>query len=387
MIVGQPEMPSELLDDYQVQDHLHEHQSTFGVRAIFILFIALAGGILCAQWVRGARVETYVGSLQAPKTIITANNDAIIQEIFVHEGQTVSSGETILTLYDRNLEKSWKSKQQELVMLESELEQSKAKSEVELALRNKEIESDVFNAKLKSSQYLKEKYIHQITNLAWQDFLQDYDSISSNGSNEDVFRSLVYESRLPDENRITAMLRQESARNSAEVFAARVKLCEDQMEELKAIQRKLPAQIRVAMGVEVIKNRLDRVKQELKQLESQRDALQLKAGRYGTVGIFACEKGDSVKKGTPIVELFDKEHPHLVVEVPSRKISLFDEGKEVKIMFSGNLKGKGTIQRISEQAILQPGSMESIILVYVAPAGPLWPEFPMGTTVDVTLEK
>ena len=272
-------------------------------------------------------------------------------------------------------------------MVESELEQSKAKSEVELALRNKEIESDVFNAKLKSSQYLKEKYIHQITNLAWQDFLQDYDSISSNGSNEDVFRSLVYESRLPDENRITAMLRQESARNSAEVFAARVKLCEDQMEELKAIQRKLPAQIRVAMGVEVIKNRLDRVKQELKQLESQRDALQLKAGRYGTVGIFACEKGDPVKKGTPIVELFDKEHPHLVVEVPSRKISLFDEGKEVKIMFSGNLKGKGTIQRISEQAILQPGSTESIILVYVAPAGPLWPEFPMGTTVDVMLEK
>ncbi|MCA9016853.1 MAG: HlyD family efflux transporter periplasmic adaptor subunit [Planctomycetaceae bacterium] len=380
-------MPSELLDDYQVQNNLHEHHSALGVRALFILMAALVGGIGCAQWVKGVRIDTYVGSLQAPKTIIIAKNDAMIQDIHVNEGQTVSSGEVIVTLFDQSLDKNWKAKQQELVALEAELKQSKAKSEVELALRNKEIESEVFNAKLKSSQYLKEQYIHQITNLAWQDFLQDYDTISSSGSNEEVFRSLVYESRLPDENRITAMLRQESARNSAEVFAARVKLCEEQMAELKAIQKKLPNQIRLAMGVEVIMNRLDQVKSELKQLETQREALQLKAGRYGMVGNFEYEIGDPIQKGTPIVELFDKEHPYLIVEVPSRQISLFDEGTEVKIAFSGNTKGKGVVRRISEQAIQKPGLSETMILVYVEPAGRLWPDLPIGTTVDISLEK
>lgn len=380
-------MPSELLDDYQVQNNLHEPHSSLGFRALFILMAALVGGIGCAQWVKGIRIDTYVGSLQAPKAIITAKNDAVIQDIHVDEGQTVSGDEVIVTLFDQSLDKSWKAKQQELVALEAELKQSKAKSEVELALRNKEIESEVFNAKLKSSQYLKEQYIHQITNLAWQDFLQDYDSISSTGSNEEVFRSLVYESRLPDENRITAMLRQESARNSAEVFAARVKLCEEQMAELKAIQKKLPNQIRLAMGVEVIMNRLDQVKSELKQLESQREGLQLKAGRYGMVGNFEHEIGDPIQKGTPIVELFDKEHPYLIVEVSSRKISLFDEGTEVKIAFSGNTKGKGIVHKISEQAIQKPGLSETMILVYVEPAGRLWPDLPIGTTVDISLEK
>lgn len=380
-------MPAETMDDYQVQHHLHEHHSSLGLRALLILLVALVGGVCCAQWVRGIRIETYVGSLQAPKTIVTARNDAVIQEIHVKEGQTVGSDEVIVTLFDRSLEKTWQAKQQQLAALEAQLEQSKAKTEVELALRNKEIESEVFNAKLKSSQYLKEQYIQQITNLAWQDFLQDYDSISSNGSNEDVFRSLVYESRLPDENRITAMLRQESARNSAEVFAARVKLCEDQMAELKSIQRKLPQQIRLAMGVEVIQNRLKQVQSELKQLESQREDLQLKAGQYGTVGIFEKEVGDSIQKGAPIVELFDKEHPFLVIEVPSRKISLFEEGTAVKVLFSGDLKGKGVVKKIAEQAIRKPGLSESVILVYVEPAGPLWPDLPMGTTVDISLEK
>lgn len=380
-------MPSEPIHDYQVQHHLKEHHSSFGLTALVILLIALIGGIGCAQWVRGIRVDSYVGSLQAPKTIVTARNDAIIQKVHVNEGETVGSDDVIITLFDRSLDRAWQAKQQQLAALEAELEQSNAKTEVELALRNKEIESEVFNAKLKSSQYLKEQYIHQITNLAWQDFLQDYDSISSNGSNEDVFRSLVYESRLPDENRITAMLRQESARNSAEVFAARVKLCEEQMAELKALQKKLPQQIRLAMGVEVIKNRLQQVRDELKQLESQREALQLKAGQYGTVGVFEKEVGDPIQKGTPIVELFDKEHPFLLVEVPSRKISLFEEGTEVNILFSGNLKGKGLVRKISEQAIRKPGAHESVILVHVEPAGPLWPDLPMGTTVDITLEK
>jgi len=380
-------MPSELVDDYQIQNNLNEHKSPMGVRALIILVAALAGGIGCAQWLKSIRVESYVGSLQAPKTIILSKNDAVIQEIFVEEGQVVSSGETVVALFDHSLDQYWQAKQQELVALEAELEQSKAKTEVELALRNKEIDSEVFNAKLKSSQYLKEQYIHQITNLAWQDFIQDYDSLSSNGSNEEVFRSLVYESRLPDENRITAMLRQESARNSAEVFSARVKLCEEQMAELKAIQKKLPNQIRLAMGVEVMMNRLDRVKSELKQLESQRDALLIKTGGYGMVGIFKKEVGDPVKKGTPIVELFDKEHPFLVVEVPSRKISLFNKGTEVKIAFSGNIKGKGIVQKISEQAIQKSGARETVILVYLEPAGRLWPDLPMGSTVDVSLEK
>lgn len=380
-------MPAETIDDYQVQHHLNEHHSSLGFRALVILMIALVGGVSCAQWVRGLRVDSYVGSLQAPKTIVTARTDAVIQKMHVAEGQTVDSEDIVVTLFDRSLEKTWQVKQQQLAALEAELEQSKAKTEVELALRNKEIESEVFQAKLKSSQYLKEQYIHQITNLAWQDFLQDYDSISSSGSNEEVFRSLVYESRLPDENRITAMLRQESARNSAEVFAARVKLCEEQMAELKALQRKLPQQIRLAMGVEVIKNRLEQVKNELRQLETQREDLQLRAGRYGTVGMLEKEVGDTIQKGAPIVELFDKDHPYLLVEVPSRKISLFEEGTQVKILFSGDLKGKGVVRKISEQAVRKTGSSESLILVHVEPAGPLWPELPMGTTVDISLEK
>ena len=380
-------MPAETIDDYQVQHHLNEHHSSLGFRALVILMIALVGGVSCAQWVRGLRVDSYVGSLQAPKTIVTARTDAVIQKMHVSEGQTVDSEDIVVTLFDRSLEKTWQVKQQQLAALEAELEQSKAKTEVELALRNKEIESEVFQAKLKSSQYLKEQYIHQITNLAWQDFLQDYDSISSSGSNEEVFRSLVYESRLPDENRITAMLRQESARNSAEVFAARVKLCEEQMAELKALQRKLPQQIRLAMGVEVIKNRLEQVKNELKQLETQREDLQLRAGRYGTVGMLEKEVGDTIQKGAPILELFDKDHPYLLVEVPSRKISLFEEGTQVKILFSGDLKGRGVVRKISEQAVRKTGSSESLILVHVEPAGPLWPELPMGTTVDISLEK
>ena len=75
--------------------------------------------------------------------------------------------------------------------------------------------------------------------------------------------------------------------------------------------------------------------------------------------------------------------------MPSSKISSLKVAQSVDITFPGGAKRTGRIQMIAPQAIpTDPNShgAESLILVRVEQTGELWPDLPIGTRVDVSLQ-
>ena len=105
------------------------------------------------------------------------------------------------------------------------------------------------------------------------------------------------------------------------------------------------------------------------------------------VGVFQKDVGDHVSAHEAIVPLLDEDQPYLVLQIPSPRISDFAPGTVVELRFPGGKKGKGRVEEIPPQTSPIPGENSSasgtVITAHVDPVGPLWPNLPFGSVVEV----
>ena len=361
-------------------------------RTVFICLIALAGGIGFARWLEHRSCDIHTGHLAAQKVTIVAHVDGRIERLVAGAGERIEKGQEVVTLSNDQLETRFSECEHELAELQAELQQAQAKVQVELTWRSKNLDSEIFDTRLQLAECLQEKFTQNLTMLAWQDIAMDEEYISSTQSNTEIFRSLFDEREKPDEQRITAMLRQEAARNAVEVYAAQIELCEKRLDSLSTIKSNLPDQLRHAMGVDVAESRLQQKTTELEQLDRQRRQLALRTTALGTVGVFQYQPGDHVSVGAPIVEILDHDQLYLEVAIPSKQVSSVTAGQEVELMFPGRQRRTGIIKEIPPQTMACSHEMaaqgeDSLVLVQVTPCGKLWPELPIGSAVEVIVPK
>jgi len=358
-------------------------------RIVLLAAISLLSGLGVADWYNNSSVGHFTGYLKAQTETILARRAGRIQEISVQTGQVVSAGEVVMVLADGDLQNELDLKNQKISSLSATLKQAQARAEVELAWRTKSLDTEVFNTQMQLAHYLKGQLTENIANLAWQEYIKNYNSLTSSDSSENIFKSLIYDSRLPDEERITAMLRQEASRNAAEVFSAQVHICEKRLKDLEQLKSSLPEKIRRAEGVDVAESQLEIAQAELKQLEQQREKLTVCAVSYGTVGVFRKQVGDRTEAGEVIVELFDRDQLFLEVDIPSRKLSSFPEGADVELSFPNGLKRTGRVTGVPPEAIVRRQSAgfasaaDSYITLAIERTGKIWPEVPIGAAVNV----
>lgn len=361
-------------------------------RSFLFVSIALLSSVGLTGWMDVANCETYTGYLHAGTTTITADHDAVIHRILADEGQVLAINQAVVELVNAGLESQLSAKRLEVAALQVELEQSRARAEVELSSRLRNLDAEILSTQLKSADYMKDHFTQQVGREAWRHFLKDYDTATAELENG-FFQPVHYNAGTPAENRVRAMLAQETALNSAEVYGAQVKLCDQHLAKLEKQKRELPVIIRQAMGVDVAENHLKQVRGAIALLESRQRELTLTTSAYGTVGVFQKRAGQRVVAGEPIVEILDQDRRFLVLQIPSRRIGSFEAGIEVGLRFPNGEKRTGKIRQIPPQtspatqlASVSDGK-DSLVPIHIDSIDKLWPSIPIGSAVEVIVSR
>ena len=341
-------------------------------RIVLLSVLSLTAGIAATLWYEHMRYERFTGFLQARLRTVAAARDAQVSEVLVTPGMVVMAGQPLVRLKDTAFDQRLEAKQREVESLEIELSQSQARLEVELEWRRKDILERIFDARLKSAQASRKGLTPA--------------GIAAN-------RKSGWDSAASGDNR--PLIQQAGGDQPAANLAAEpsklsltdVELCTQHIDELERINRELPEKISRSMGVDLAKARLAHARAELARLESQQRELTLVAETSGMVGVFHKEVGDHVSAHEPIVQLLDEEQPYLLLQIPSPRISDFAPGTLVDLHFPGGKKGQGRVEEIPPQTspIPAPGATgpETVITAHIEPVGPLWPNLPFGSEVEV----
>jgi multidrug efflux pump subunit AcrA (membrane-fusion protein) len=325
----------------------------------------------------------WMGRLETVTETVRAPIDSKIISLVLNSGDAVDAGQRLLKLDSSTLNRQIEIHQEKVRLLELELQQVEAKANVELSWRWKEIDDDIYGNKLKSADLLKEKYLADFSNVAWSELLSNQSPIQTAAAGG--LKPFVHDLSVPDEVRIRAMLQQEAANNASEVYSAQMELLEKRLAELKSIRADLTEQVRNAHGIPLLQHRLKLAKTEGNQLEKLRVQSEILSPTYGIVGVFRASAGKHVRKGEPLVEILDRAQEYVTIMVRSRDLPKFHVGKEVAVIFPGEIKRHGLVSEIPPQIAEIREDGQSYSELKITPTDKSWPNLPFGSNVEISL--
>ena len=348
--------------------------------------LALLAGGVAAWWVRGGASPSFPGYLEARTTQVCATRFGLVSSRLVPEGTDVTLRRPLVCLSDPQLEEKIEEQSELVASLEQGLKKAIADADLEIEWREKDLVAQICEVKLRSAGYLKEKFNYELRKNMLADVLASNETAMFDDGDV-LFRSMILDQRIPDAERMNTALRMETASNAADVSAAQVEICDQQIKQLEKVAKDLPARIRRKVGVEAAEANLSRAKDSLAKLTARRDQLTVLSPAIGRVGVYRVSEGDRVEPGMPLVELLNDAKRFLKVEVPSTSIAQVKIDGEVELTFPGNIVRTGRVYSIAPQAEPRTDRTASdpVVIVYVEPSGLPWPELPFGSRVNVRL--
>ncbi len=357
--------------------------------AAVALFAGLGATVLLAR----AGEVRLIGFLRAEQSVVYAPHSGRVEAVQARSGEAVKPRQSLIQLTDESLNHEISTKSREVTSLQAALEQCRAKAEVEMSLQRKEVDDDLLRTRLEAAKYLRESYAAKFEHVTLRNLAKE----SANGrwlaaspdflsQPERIFNSMPAEPvAVPDEMRFSAVMRQELARNLAEVNKAQSEFCEHHIAELEKLRKDLPEMIRKAAGVDVAEAKLAQATEQLEALNKQKAAMSVMSPGHGIVGSYSKHVADPVGVGEALVTIHDRERPFVEVDVPSREVIKLQVGQTLRLDFAG-VERTGRVEFICPQAHNRNGDADSWITVRVSPAGKLWPDVAIGSAVAVRMK-
>jgi len=360
-------------------------------RTLLLLVLTLLCGLAVTNWLDDRSASrTLVGYLRAERNTIVAPVNSVVGELRHQPGDVVTPGTVLVLLIDDMLEQQVADRTAILPTLEATLAQTRAQADVELALKLRDLEREEFEVRTLAAHHLEKQYYNEFMQTAWEEMLDRSDGLASIGRNDQIYRlGSLPQMLTSDAMQMKALLRQQSARNTASISTAQAKLCRGRLDKIDALRSSLPEQFRTANGVDVATRQLAHARTTLAGLKQRRRHLVLTAGTHGTVGQHLKQPGQRVNVGEAIVELYDREQQHLDLPVPSRLIDRYPVGTLVRVRFSGSIRCRGRVSVVpphTEQNVETPVGGDPLVRVTIEPIGRLWPDVPIGSSVEVEVE-
>lgn len=367
-------------------DHCHAGTPVSLIRSALLVGVALAAGCLTAWLLARHEGRRFIGRLEAQTTFVNAERGGVVTALLVREGDRVSLDDPLVSVCDSELQAQIVRITDEVQLLESQRDQAQAAAAVELAWRIKEIDADIVETQLRSADYLKEKFDWELERSMWADVLSNHETVMFEDGGQ-AFQSLLLKARLPAEQRMSAILKHETAANAVDVSAVQLEICNARLEQLRNLKDQLPERVRQTAGVDVAERRLAQAQQALARLEERSAELVVASTAIGTVGVFRARPGDRLQPGDPIVEILDDARRWVVVLVPSGSIPEFTPERKLLLTFPGRRQRTGRVVAVAPQT-QRAGSedmLDPLVMVRVEQTGALWPDAPLGSRVDVQL--
>lgn len=363
------------------------------VRLLPLAGVALFAGLSVTTWLNRAGEVCLTGYLRAEQSVVYAPHAGRIEAVQAQTGVSVKPRQALIQLGDDSLDQEISTKSREVASLQASLEQCRAKAEVEMSLQRKDVDDDLLRTRLESAKYLRESYASNFEHVTLRNLAKESGTSRWLAATPDLlskperlFDSIPVEPvSVPDDMRFSNVMRQELARNMAEVNKAQSELCDHHIVELERLRKDLPEMIRKAAGVDVAEAKLAQATEQLEALNKQKTAMSVMSPGHGIVGAYSKHTADPVGVGEPLVTIHDRERPFVEVDVASREIIKLQIGQTLRLDFAGEDR-TGRVEFISPQAHNRHGDADSWITVRVRPAGKLWPEVPIGSAVAVRMK-
>lgn len=342
-------------------------------------------GIAMTHWLGQPAADAVSGTLQARTTSVAVARAAQLAEVFVKPGQTVEPDAPLFRLADDRLAARRAAKRREIIELTAELTRVEAAADVDLEWRRRDLQNEAFETQLKAAEYLQARVHRQVEQIAWQEQLTGLDWWVGDAAADSAVQPIALAADAPNPARLRALLKADEVAGSLETNAAQLALCERKLTELVELEARLEEKVRISIGVDLAKAKLQRAEDELKALQDQEQALTIRSPGFGTVGRLTAQPGDLLSAGQCVVELLDDQQRFLLANVPSASIERFRVGDKVALWFSQRQPFEGTIVDIPPQAQEANGNTDATIPVRIAPSGKLWPKLPIGSRVSIEI--
>jgi multidrug resistance efflux pump len=363
------------------------------LRLLPLAALALLSGLGATAWIAQVGEVSLIGFVRAEQAVIYAPHAGRVECVQARSGDIVRPKQALIQLSDTSLDHAITSKTREVASLQAELEQCRARAEVQMSLETKSLDEELLQTRLRSASYLRDHFAANFEHVTWRSVAKESPTHRLLAASPDflsqperLFDTVVNNPvSAPDEYRLGAVMKQELARNAAEVNKAQADLCDHHIAELQKLRKELPGMIRKAAGVDVAEAKLAQANDELETLNQQKAAMSLTSPAHGVVGAYSKRTADPVSAGETLVTIHDRERQFIDVDVPSREINRLQVGQTLRLDFAGEQR-TGRVESISPQASHRPGDVDSKIAVRLRPAGKLWPDVPIDSAVRVGLQ-
>ena len=345
--------------------------------------LALVSGTALTWCLDRVQHERLPGTYDAQPFNLTAGRVAVLTKILVQPGAVVKRGDPIASLADEALEDRVKIKQAELKTLELDLASAREKLAAELQWRQSTIETEIFQARLRSTEFLKQRFTSQLEEAAWQNVAIRPQRTTARGIYDasDILAALEKSSDSVDDLHIKALLKQGVAQNAEEVASAQIELCDQRIKELEQVSTELPQKLARSLGIDGAQSRLEQAKVELETLERQTSGLTLLATHSGIVGIFRRRTGDRIGANDTIVQILDDSKRFVTLWIDPTRTAEFPIGLVLDLTFANGWSGQGRISEIEPQVETEGGTPR--LAVRLEQAGKTWPKQTFGSVVSV----
>jgi len=351
---------------------------------ILLSGIALAAGVWIAQRLDQRHGPSFSGRLQARVITIAAEQTARLKCISIKPGQRVAAGAELFTLqFDQNTA-DVAARQQEAALKIQEANRIKAAADLELQWRRRDLQAEMFQTQLKLTVMREEKLHRDVEQLAWRERLTAQSVFSDQANPAPLFQLVGKIADEDSEERMKIMLREDAAAGAAQALAAQIQLCEQRLEELRALDQQMDAQIRTSFGVDAAEELARKTSEQLAEIEAAPETKVASPG-FGIVGQYRKMAGDLVENGEILVQILDDERRTVDVEVPSWAAVKFSTNQHVKLEFPGKEIRTGIVTAIPPQTLATDSDAAGDVPVRltIGPHGKVWPSVPVGSRVLV----
>jgi len=363
------------------------------VRLLPLAALALLSGLGVTAWLARAGEVSLIGFLHAKQSVVYAPHAGQVSVIQARTGETVKPKQSLLQLSDTALDHQIAAKIREVASLQAVLDQCRAQADVQLSLERKSLDEGLLRTRLDSAKFLRDHFAANFEHVTWRNISKEHHTGRWLAASPDflsqperLFDTVVSNPiAIPEEMRLSAIMRQELARNSAEVNKAQSELCDHHISELEKLRQNLPDMIRKAAGVDVAEAKLAEASEQLDNLNQQKAALAVVSPGHGVVGAYSKQVADPIAAGDELVTIHDREQPFVDVDVPSRQIRNLQIGQTIRLDFAGEDR-TGRVESISPQAFRRNSDSDSWVAVRIRPAGKLWPNLAINSAVAVRLK-
>lgn len=366
--------------------------SSLGLRALIFGGVALALGCMTANWLAKSRYEIFTGYLEARTHTVAFERDARVAQVLVRSGKVISVGQPLLTLEDGDLLQKINRQKQIVDELKLKVDQLEAVTQSELEQKRASLQDKIFEIQARSLALLRQRIgtglegfstapVDHFPGLAYLDTPVD--------PSLPQLKPISAQS-LPLSSGALAPKTGSSANSSVRIaLTTEIQLCEKRLAELNTENQGLPERTRRQTGLHVVQSQLTSALADLSALEKRQQALTINAPGTGIVGVYSKTAGEHVKANEAIVQVLDRDQPHLLLQIASNRVADFPAGTIVELKFPGDEFAKGKVAEVPPQTANSPGLTvsETRTAVQIVPAGLLWPNLPCGTMVEVRRQR